>query len=142
MVRRLHHVGVAVEDLDAALGLWRGLLGQDVVMEATLPRQGLRLAAIPCGPGGVWLELVAPVAPESPIGRFLAQRGPGLHHIALEVDDIEAALPHYEALGCVPLARTPEPGLGGLRTLFFHPRSTGRVLVELVDGRTAGGPGE
>ncbi|HEY8417777.1 MAG TPA: VOC family protein [Limnochordales bacterium] len=133
MVRRLHHIGVAVADMDAAIAFWRDVLGQDVVKEATLPKQGLRLAAIPCGPDGVLLELVAATSPESPVAGFLAQRGEGLHHIALEVDDIERVLPHYEARGCVPLARHPERGLGGLRTLFFHPRSTRRVLVELVD---------
>jgi len=133
MVKRLHHIGVAVADLEEAVAFWRGLLGQDVVKEATLPRQGLRLAAIPFGLDGALLELVAAVSPDAPIARFLGERGEGLHHIALEVDDIEQVLPHYQALGCVPLAPHPEPGLGGLRTLFFHPRSTRRVLVELVD---------
>lgn len=133
MVKRLHHIGVAAEDFEAAVGFYRRMLGQEVVKEAILPEQGLRLAAIPCGPDGVWLEVISPVSPESPLAGFLAKRGEGLHHIALEVDDIERALPYYEAMGCEPLARRPEPGLGGLRTLFFHPRTTRRVLVELVD---------
>lgn len=133
MVKRLHHIGVAVDDFQGAVEFYRELLGQDVVKEAVLPVQGLRLAAIPCGPDGVWLEIVSPASPQSPVAGFLAKRGEGLHHIALEVDDIDRVLPHYRALGCEPLASRPEPGLGGLRTLFFHPRSTRRVLVELVD---------
>ncbi|MFO7311021.1 MAG: VOC family protein [Bacillota bacterium] len=133
MVKRLHHIGVAVADFAGAVAFYRQLLGQEVIKEATLPQQGLRLAAIPCGPDGVWLEIVSPVSPDSALAGFLAKRGEGLHHIALEVDNIERVLPHYEAIGCEPLARGPEPGLGGLRTLFFHPRSTRRVLVELVD---------
>lgn len=133
MVKRLHHIGVAVTDMEEALKFYQDLLGQPVVKTATLPRQGLQLAAIPCGPGGVWIELLAATSPNSPIGKFLEQRGEGIHHIALQVENIVDALPHYEAMGCVPLAPHPEPGLGGFRTLFFHPRSTRRVLIELID---------
>lgn len=126
----LDHVAVAVASLDdgaayAALG-WVAD-GPDEVVAA----QGVAVRVLR-GPQGPALELLAPLGPDTPVGRFLARRGPGLHHLAYRVTDLEAEVARLAALGGAFVDAAPRPGRGGSRVVFLHPRWTGGVLVELV----------
>ncbi|MFQ5843798.1 MAG: VOC family protein [Planctomycetota bacterium] len=126
MMRRLHHVGVAVPNLDAAVQRWRGLLQQEPVIE-DVPGQEVRTARFPCG-----VELLAPLAPDSPISKFLDRQGGGVHHVTLEVQDVDAELGRLAAAGVQLLHDHAVPGAGGSWIAFVHPRATGGVLLELV----------
>jgi methylmalonyl-CoA/ethylmalonyl-CoA epimerase len=126
----LDHIGIVTTDPDAALALHRDLLGMTVLHDEPLPRPGLR--AILLGLGSTRVELLVPQRDETPVTRFLDKRGPGIHHLAYLVPDIAAATARLVAAGLEPLSPEPEVGLGGTLTLFFHPRSTGGVLIELV----------
>jgi len=124
----IDHVGIAVANLEEALAAWGRLgLGEPVIEE--IPDQGVRVAMLPVGTGKI--ELLEPLRPDSPVGRFLERRGPGLHHVALRVDDLEAALAAAEARGLELIDRRPRTGAGGSRIAFLHPRATGGTLVEL-----------
>ncbi|MFO7245237.1 MAG: methylmalonyl-CoA epimerase [Thermaerobacter sp.] len=127
MIQAIDHIGIAVADLDEALAAW-SRLGLDRPVIEDVPEQGVRVAMLPVGGGKI--ELLAPLSPDSPVGRFLERRGPGLHHVALRVDDIEAALAEAEARGLELIDRQPRSGAGGARIAFVHPRSTGGTLVE------------
>lgn len=127
MIQAIDHIGIAVADLDEALAAW-SRLGLDRPVIEDVPEQGVRVAMLPVGGGKI--ELLAPLSPDSPVGRFLERRGPGLHHVALRVDDIEAALAEAEARGLELIDRQPRIGAGGARIAFVHPRSTGGTLVE------------
>ncbi|REJ38256.1 MAG: methylmalonyl-CoA epimerase [Bacillota bacterium] len=126
MIQAIDHIGIAVADLDEALAAW-SRLGLDRPVIEDVPEQGVRVAMLPVGGGKI--ELLAPLSPDSPVGRFLERRGPGLHHVALRVDDIEAALAEAEARGLELIDRQPRIGAGGARIAFVHPRSTGGTLV-------------
>ncbi len=128
---RLHHVGIAVRDLDAAKARWAAL-GYRAVAEGTVPEQGVRVAMLE-GDAGARLELLAPTGPETPVGRFLAKRGEGLHHLAFAVPDVAAALAGLKAAGARLIDEAPRPGFGGHRVAFVHPRAFAGVLVELVE---------
>lgn len=128
MFQAIDHIGIAVADLDEALAAWRRLgLGEAVIED--VPDQGVRVAMLPVGTGKI--ELLAPLTPDSPVGRFLERRGPGMHHVAFRVEDLEAALAEAQATGLELIDHEPRTGAGGARIAFLHPRSTGGTLVEL-----------
>ena len=127
---RLRHVAVAVESIDAALPLWNAL-GLELRHTEDVPSEGVRTAHLAAGGGEV--ELLEPLAGDTPVGRFLKRQGPGLHHIALEVDDLAAALARCADAGLKPLGSGARGGAENSRVAFFHPRDTGGVLLELVE---------
>jgi methylmalonyl-CoA/ethylmalonyl-CoA epimerase len=128
---RIHHVGVAVIDLDASIELYRTAFGAEVVHRAANEREGLEAAFIRTGSGEV--ELMHATREDSPVGKFVAKRGPGLHHVAYAVDDIVAALAQAKAAGLELIDAEPRPGMHGGRIAFVHPKSVGGVLTELVE---------
>ncbi len=130
MLGRLDHVGVAVEDLDAALEQYTTGLGLAVEHRETVAEQGVE--AVLLDVGGSHVELLRPLGAETPVGRFLARRGPGLHHVAYGVDDVEAELGRLRAAGLRLLDERPRRGIRGSLVAFLHPRSTGGVLTEIV----------
>ncbi|OIR13033.1 MAG: methylmalonyl-CoA epimerase [Marine Group III euryarchaeote CG-Bathy2] len=127
---RLRHVAVAVKSIDTALPLWEAL-GLRLRHTEGVPSEGVRTAHLAAG--GAEVELLEPLADDSPVGRFLAKQGPGLHHVALEVPDLSAALDRCSAAGLEPLGGGARDGTEGTRVAFFHPRDTGGVLLELVE---------
>jgi methylmalonyl-CoA/ethylmalonyl-CoA epimerase len=124
-VKCIDHVGVAVPDLAEARRIWDALLGQEPELEE-VPTQKVTAASYPCG-----VELVAPTAPDSPIAKFLDKRGGGIHHVTIEVADLEAQLRRLKAQGTRLINETPVPGAGGCRVAFLHPSAAAGVLVEL-----------
>lgn len=131
MLTAIDHVGVAVEDLDAALPYYLDVLGLAVLHRETLAEQGVRAALLGVGEGHI--ELVAPLAPDTAVGRFLASRGPGMHHVAYRVDGIEQALAALAGAGVRLIDEQPRIGIWGSRVAFLHPSSTGGVLTEIVE---------
>ena len=131
--QEIHHIGHAVEDLDAAIGTYRHVLGGTLEHRETMPEQGVEAATILLGSGRI--ELLRPLGLDTPVGKFLANRGPGMHHVALRVDDIEAALRRAAEAGAELIDETPRVGLFGLQVAFIHPHSVEGVLVELVQPR-------
>jgi methylmalonyl-CoA epimerase len=129
-VRGIHHVGVAVDDLDAALDTYARLFGAQLEHRATVPDQGVEAAAVLVGASRV--ELLAPTGDDTPVGKFLASRGPGMHHVAYEVDDLNAALSSLAREGVELIDTTPREGLFGLEVAFLHPDSVHGVLAEVV----------
>jgi methylmalonyl-CoA/ethylmalonyl-CoA epimerase len=127
---RIDHIGVAVEDLEAALALYSGPLGLSGVHRETVAEQGVEAALLDVGDGHV--ELLAPLDPDSPVGRFLNRRGPGLHHVAYRVQDIDAARQDARAAGLRLLDEQSRTGIRGSRVAFLHPKATGGVLTEIV----------
>ena len=128
--RGIHHLGVAVDDLDAALSTYARLFGAELEHRATVPTQGVHAAAVRVGTGRV--ELLEPVEEDTPVGRFLASRGPGMHHVAYEVDDVAAALAGLSEAGVELIDDEPREGLFGLEVAFVHPDSVYGVLSEVV----------
>ena len=126
---KLDHVGIAVRDLEQAASRFGGLLGLDRGSRYDLP--DWKVSALFLTVGESHLELLQPHGEDSTVGRFLARRGEGLHHICFEVEDIESSLRDFERQGAVLLDRRPRPGAGGHRVAFIHPQSTHGVLVEL-----------
>ena len=126
----IHHIGIAVEDLDAAARLWTELIGAAVEHRELLPDQGVEAVSLRTGSGRV--ELLAPLAADTPVGRFLAKRGPGMHHVAFEVADVAAELERLRRDGVQLIDESPRRGLFGLQVAFVHPEATGGVLAELV----------
>lgn len=130
MLDRIDHIGVAVEDLDAAIALYEGALGMPLVHRETVAEQGVEAVLLDVGDGHV--ELLAPLGPDTPVGKFLAKKGPGLHHVAYAVSDIEATLEQLKAEGVTLIDETPRTGIRDSRVAFVHPKSTGAVLTEIV----------
>jgi methylmalonyl-CoA epimerase len=126
----LDHVAIAVESIADAQPLFESLLGANGSPLERIEAQGVAVVFVGVGAGR--LELLAPLTPDSSVGRFLARRGPGLHHLAYRVPDLDATLARLAANGIELIDRTPRPGAGGHRVAFLHPRSTGGVLIELV----------
>lgn len=126
----LDHVAIAVASIDDALPAFEAVTGARGSPRERVEAQGVELCFVGAGEGR--LELLEPLAPDSPVGRFLRKRGPGLHHIAYRVEDIDAALRDAEAKGLELIDRKARPGAHGHRVAFLHPRSTGGVLIELV----------
>jgi methylmalonyl-CoA epimerase len=126
----IHHLGVAVDDLDAAVDTYARLFGAEVERRDTVADQGVEAALLRVGDGRV--ELLRALGPETPVGKFLAKRGPGMHHVAFEVDDVGAELGRLAAGGAELIDEQPRRGLFGLQVAFVHPEATGGVLAELV----------
>ena len=130
--RGIHHVGVAVADLDEAVGTYARLFEATVEHRAVLPDQGVEAASLLVGEGRI--ELLSPTGEDTPVGRFLASRGPGMHHVAYEVADIGAALKQLASSGAELIDAEPRPGLFGLQVAFVHPDAVHGVLTEVVSG--------
>lgn len=126
----IHHVAMAVEDLDAAIATYERLYGGVVELRDRLDAQGIVGAYVRVGDDLV--ELLAPTGPDTPVGRFLAKRGPGMHHVAYAVEDVAATLAGLAAAGATLIDEQPRPGLGGHLVAFVHPESQHGVLVEVV----------
>src|SRR5271156_6594818 len=126
----IHHIGVAVDDLDAAVASYQRLFGAELEHRTTEVFDGLEAASVLVGDGRV--ELLTSNDPETPIGKFLAKRGPGIHHLAFEVEDISSELERLGADGTPPIDEAPRAGLFGLEIAFLHPDATDGVLAELV----------
>jgi methylmalonyl-CoA/ethylmalonyl-CoA epimerase len=127
----IDHVGVAVEDLDRALALYEGTFGMPVAHRETVTEQGVE--AVLLDVGDCHVELLRPLGERTAVGKFLARRGPGLHHVAYRVDDIESALARLRELEVELIDNEPRTGIRRSRVAFLHPRSTGGVLTELVE---------
>ena len=128
--RGIHHLGVAVDDLDSALATYERLFGAEVEHQATIDDQGVRAASLRIGDGRV--ELLEALGQETPVGRFLAKRGPGMHHVAYEVNDLRATLAELTREGAELIDDQPRAGLFGLEVAFVHPDSVHGVLSEVV----------
>jgi methylmalonyl-CoA epimerase len=128
--RGIHHVGVAVEDLDEAVRSYERLFGGRVEHRATVEEQGVEAVLVRIGESRV--ELLAALSEDTPVGRFLARRGPGMHHVAYEVDDVRAAVAELAELGAELIDVEPRRGLFGLEVAFVHPGSVHGVLSEVV----------
>src|SRR5438874_13641813 len=128
---KIHHVGVAVDDLEAAIELYTTVFGAEVIHRASNERDGLSAAFLRAGEAEV--ELLKPLREDTPVGKFLAKRGAGLHHIAVAVSDIDKAIEEARSRGLEMIDQEPRIGLHGTRIAFIHPKSVGGVLTELVD---------
>jgi methylmalonyl-CoA/ethylmalonyl-CoA epimerase len=126
----IHHVGIAVDDLDAAITRWTELFRAELDHRERVEEQGVEAASLRIGDSRV--ELLAPLGPDTPVGRFLAKRGPGLHHVAFETDDVASELARLRSRGAELIDETPRRGLFGLQVAFVHPEATGGVLAEFV----------
>jgi methylmalonyl-CoA/ethylmalonyl-CoA epimerase len=130
--RGIHHLGVAVEDLDEALATYERLFGAELEYRELVPDQGVEAAAVRVGESRV--ELLASLGEDTPVGKFLAKRGPGMHHVAYEVDDLRATLSHLAGSGAELIDEEPRQGLFGLQVAFVHPDAVHGVLSEVVAG--------
>lgn len=131
MFGRIDHIGVAVEDLDASIALYEESFGMELSLRETVEAQGVEAALLNVGDGHV--ELMAATGPDTPVGKFLTKRGAGLHHVAYAVDDIDSVLEQLAASGIELIDGEARGGIGGSRVAFLQPRSTGRVLTEIVE---------
>ena len=132
VARGIHHVGMAVSDLDQALATYTRLFGAELEHRGFLEEQGVEAVAVLVGGGRV--ELLAPLAEDTPVGRFLARRGEGMHHLAYEVEDVGAALGQLSSEGAELIDGEPRRGLFGLEVAFVHPDAVHGVLTEVVSG--------
>ena len=128
---RIDHIGVAVEDLDAAMELYGGPFGMREQHRETVEEQGVEAVLLEVGDGHV--ELLRPLSDETAVGKFIAKRGPGLHHVAYQTDDIDRTLGEVRDAGIELIDQSPRIGIRGSRVAFLHPRSTGGVLTEIVE---------
>jgi len=130
MFAQIDHVGVAVDDLEAAIALHEGTYGMALAHREVVEEQGVEAVLLDVGPSHV--ELLRPLQPDTAVGRFLASRGPGLHHVAYRVADIESALADLRDRGLRLIDETPRVGIRDSRVAFVHPQSAGGVLTEIV----------
>jgi methylmalonyl-CoA/ethylmalonyl-CoA epimerase len=128
---RIDHIGVATDDLDGAVALYEGTLGMPVAYRETVESQGVEAVLLDVGDGHV--ELLRPLGPDTPVGKYLERKGPGLHHVAYAVDDIEGVLSSLTEAGVELIDSEPRTGIRDSRVAFVHPRSTGGVLTEIVE---------
>ncbi|HEU4977976.1 MAG TPA: methylmalonyl-CoA epimerase [Solirubrobacteraceae bacterium] len=131
MFARLDHIGVAVEDLDGALKLYEQTYEMTLVHREVVEEQGVEAVLLDVGENHV--ELLRPLSDDTPVGKFLAKRGPGLHHVAYQVADIDAALAALKASGTRLIDETPRVGIRSSRVAFLHPAASGGVLTEIVE---------
>jgi len=131
MIKRIDHIAIVVDDIDGALNFWRDTLGLELTHVEAVPEQQSAVAFLPTGESEV--ELVKPTNTTSGVARYLAKRGPGIHHICFEVDDIVATLATLKARGVRLIDETPHIGTGGKKIAFVHPESTQGVLIELYE---------
>jgi methylmalonyl-CoA epimerase len=128
---KVDHIGIATSKLDEALSVWRDALGLSVESTDEVAEQGVRVAMLPIGE--THLELLEPLSEDSPVGKFLQKRGPGIHHIAISVTNIREALSGLKAKGARLIDETPRAGANGCLVAFIHPSATNGVLLELVE---------
>ncbi len=128
-IKRIDHIAIVVEDIEKTLEFWRDALGLRLADVEEVPEQKSQVAFLPVGESEV--ELVRPTTDDSGVAKYLQKRGPGMHHICFEVDDITGALKQLKARGVRLINETPVPGAGGKQIAFIHPESTSGVLVEL-----------
>ncbi len=128
---RIDHVGVAVEDLDAAIALYRDSLGMPLAHRETVESQGVEAVLLDVGEGHI--ELLRPLSEDTPVGKFVAKKGTGMHHVAYAVEDIDATLAKLKDAGLELIDEKPRTGIRDSRVAFLHPRSTGGVLTEIVE---------
>ena len=131
MSSSIHHIAIAVRDLDAALGFYRDTLGLEMAERREVPEEGVEIAFLPAGEGEI--ELLRPLDEASGVARFLEKRGEGLHHVCLAVDDIDAAVERLQAGGVRLLGDGPRVNAHGVRYVFVHPKSARGVLLELYE---------
>ncbi len=131
LLLNIHHTAIAVNDLDTALDSFSNQYGVEPLYREVVESQGVEEAMIAVG--GSHVQLLQPLAPDTPVGRFLERNGEGIHHLAFQVADIEAALSHLEAQGAVLVDTEPHIGGGGQRIAFVHPKSFAGSLIELVE---------
>lgn len=130
VTRGIHHLGVAVHDLDEAVHTYERLFGAELEHRALVEEQGVEAAAVLVGSGRI--ELLAPLGEETAVGKFLASRGPGMHHVAYEVGDVRSELDRLSAAGAALIDEEPRQGLFGLQVAFVHPDAVHGVLTEVV----------
>jgi methylmalonyl-CoA epimerase len=130
MFKRIDHIGIAVEDLDAAIKLYERSFEMELVHRETVESQGVEAVLLDVGEGHI--ELLRPLGPDTPVGKFLARKGPGIHHVAYAVEDIDEALDQAQSIGLKLIDRSPRTGIRGSRLAFVHPAATGSVLTEIV----------
>lgn len=130
-VKKINHLAILVEDMQDSLGFWRDALGLEVVEQIEVPEENARVAFLPVGDSKI--ELVQPTGSDSGLSRYLAKRGPGLHHICLQVEDIQETLDRLKEMGVRLINEQPGSGEGGRKYAFIHPESTQGVLVELYE---------
>jgi methylmalonyl-CoA/ethylmalonyl-CoA epimerase len=131
VLARIDHIGVATDDLEGALALYEGTLGMPLAHRETVESQGVEAALLDVGDGHV--ELLRPLGPDTPVGKYLEKKGPGLHHVAYAVSDIEAALGKLKESGVQLIDEEPRVGIRDSRVAFLHPKATNGVLTELVE---------
>jgi methylmalonyl-CoA/ethylmalonyl-CoA epimerase len=131
MFARIDHIGVAVEDIDAALALYECDLAIELVHRETVESQGVEAVLLDVGENHV--ELLAPLGPDTPVGKFLAKKGPGIHHVAYQTADIDAELARLKAAGLRLIDEEARTGIRGSRVAFLHPAATGGVLTEITE---------
>ena len=130
MALNVHHLGIAVDDLEGAILVYADLFGATLEHRERVEDQGVEAASLRVGQSRI--ELLQPLGPDTPVGRFLAKRGPGMHHMAFEVEDLAAELDRLKALDVVLIDEQPRRGMFGLQVAFVHPEATGGVLAEFV----------
>lgn len=130
MFNVIDHIGVAVEDLDAALAVYNEQFEMRIQHRETVEAQGVEAVLLEVGGGHI--ELMRPLGPDTPVGKFIEKRGPGMHHVAYRVDDVQAELDRLKALGLELIDETPRTGIRGSTVAFIHPHSAGFVLTEIV----------
>lgn len=131
MFARIDHIGIAVESIDDALALYDEAYEMRLVHREVVEQQGVEAVLLDVGENHV--ELLQPLGPDTPVGRYLAKRGPGIHHVAYQVADIDSELERLRGAGIELIDQTPRIGIRGSRVAFCHPRSTGGVLTEIVE---------
>ena len=129
MIKNINHIAIIVPDLEGAIAFWEGALGLKLARTESVPEEGVDVAFLPIGGSNV--ELLKPTVADTGVARFLEKRGPGIHHMCFEVDDIEATLEQLRARNVQLINEQPQEGHGGRKYAFVHPKSTGGVLVEL-----------
>jgi methylmalonyl-CoA/ethylmalonyl-CoA epimerase len=133
---RIDHIGVAVEEIDGALALYRDGFALVIAHREVVESQGVEAVLLDVGESHV--ELIAPLSADTPVGKFIARKGPGLHHVAYQVGDVERTLRQARAAGLELIDEQPRVGIRGSRVAFLHPRSTGGVLTEIVQPAAVG----
>ncbi|GAA4280272.1 methylmalonyl-CoA epimerase [Gaetbulibacter aestuarii] len=134
-MKKIEHIGIAVKNMDDSNSLFSKLFGAPEYKTETVESEGVKTAFFKCGPNKI--ELLEATNPDSPIAKFIAKKGEGIHHIAFDVDDIEAEIKRLKAEGFVVLNDTPKPGADNKLVAFLHPKSTNGVLIELCQERPA-----
>ncbi len=137
MFSRIDHIGVAVEEIEPALALYRDSFELEIAHREVVEEQGVEAVLLDVGENHV--ELIAPLGADTPVGKFLARSGPGLHHVAYQVKDIEATLRSLKQAGLALIDQQPRTGIRGSRVAFMHPRATAGVLTEIVQPAAGSG---